>query len=90
MGGLAAGRGLRERRLHVAGRSLRRPVHLTLAVVWLEARAISAAHETSTFVAFLAVVMWRLLLTTLLFAVYMLFLAAVMGMVPGTLGPGAP
>ncbi|MCA9533587.1 MAG: hypothetical protein KC593_07915 [Myxococcales bacterium] len=60
------------------------------AVVWLEARAISAAHETSTFVAFAAVVMWRLLLTTLLFAVYMLFLAAVMGMVPGTLGPSAP
>jgi hypothetical protein len=31
--------------------------------------------------------MWRLLLTTLLFAVYMLFIAAVMGMVPGALGP---
>jgi hypothetical protein len=53
------------------------------AVVWLETRAMSAAHETTTFAAFAAVTLWRLLLSVAFVALYAVIIATVMSAAAG-------
>lgn len=58
------------------------------AVVWLETRAMSAAHETTTFAAFAAVTLWRLLLWVSVLAMYVLMFATAIGGAAGLMGQG--
>ena len=57
------------------------------AVVWLETRAMSAAHDTTTFAAFAAVTLWRLILAVAFIALYAVIIASVMSAAAGAVQP---
>lgn len=60
------------------------------AVIWLEARAMCAAHQTSTLAGLAAVAVWRLLFLTGTLAIYAIVIASFMGMVAGAAAGAAP
>lgn len=60
------------------------------AVIWLEARAMSAAHQTTTLAGFASVTVWRLLLATGSVALYIALIASFIGMAAGAAAGGAP
>ncbi|MBK6577253.1 MAG: hypothetical protein IPG17_13825 [Sandaracinaceae bacterium] len=53
------------------------------AVIWLEARATSAAHQTTTLAGFAAVTVWRLLLVSGSIALYVMVIALFVGAAAG-------
>ena len=59
------------------------------AVIWLEARAMSAAHKTSTLAGFAAVTVWRLLMVGGTVALYIAVIASFMGLAAGAAAGGA-
>lgn len=60
------------------------------AVIWLEARATSAAHQTTPLAGFAAVTVWRLLLVSGSIALYVMVIALFMGAAAGAAAGVAP
>jgi hypothetical protein len=59
-------------------------------VIWLEARATSAAHQTTTLAGFAAVTVWRLLLVSGSIALYVMVIALFVGAAAGAAAGAAP
>ncbi|MEZ4326279.1 MAG: hypothetical protein R3B40_13750 [Polyangiales bacterium] len=63
------------------------PFITPFAVVWLETRAMAAAHGTTTFAAFAATTLWRLFLVVGFIALYAALIAMLMGSATGLADP---